>query len=188
MLLTSITSEITECSPGFQNRIMDAQQFLQLPCSIEQFMFQIRTEIVDAGARFFSSDVHDHNKIFLWAKSIFGVNVPNEHDPFQNINLSLDLEAVHLFLSEKFDLHYQPLQLLSRVEQKLMDICHNQFAYDGFQRNGYDLTVYTRILNYFIQIFQDQKLSTLDCFMFDSDETKIQDIDWSKIKRTFLCI
>jgi hypothetical protein len=147
-------------------------------------MLQIRTEIVDKTARAISSDVHDHNKIFLWAKPIFGVNVPNESDPYINNNPSLDIEEVHLFLDEQFKRHYQPLQLISQIEQKLVGIFQQQLAYDGFQEAGYDEAIYQQILKYLNQIFQNPTLSITDYFVLD--DIKIQDIDWEKIKQSIL--
>jgi hypothetical protein len=184
MLLLTISSGIDACSPGFHNRIIDAQQFIQLPCSIEQFMLQIRTEIVDETARAISSDVHDHNKIFLWAKPIFGVNVANESDPYINNNPSLNIEEVNIFLDEQFKRHYQPLQLISRIEQKLVEIFQQQFAYSGFQEAGYDEAIYQQILKYLNQVFQNPTLSITDYFVFD--DIKIQDIHWAKIKQSIL--
>ena len=180
MLLLTISASTDACSPGFHNRIMDAQQFIQLPCSLEQFMLQIRTEIVDKAARRFSSDVHDHNKIFLCARSIFGVNVANDSDPYIHNNPSLNIEEVHLYLDEQFKRHYQPLQLTSQIEQKLVKIFHQQFGYAGFQEAGYDEALYQQTLSYLNQIFRNPNLSITDYFVIDGIKT--QDINWTKIR------
>ena len=73
-------------------------------------MLEIRTELVDKSARLISSDVHDHNKIFLWAKSIYGVNVPNERDPHINLHPNLNQKEILSIIAREFNRHYQPLQ------------------------------------------------------------------------------
>lgn len=89
MILLILSSDIGACTPGFHNRVNQSKNLLQIPCSIERLLFQIRTELIDLFARQQSSNVHDYNKIFFIANKYFGVNVPNASDPYMDSDLSL---------------------------------------------------------------------------------------------------
>ena len=147
-------------------------------------MLEIRTELVDKSARLISSDVHDHNKIFLCAKSIYGVNVPNEYDPYINLHPNLEQKKILSVIEQEFNRHYQPLQLISLIEEKLLKILEKRFAYQGFREDGYGIIVYSAIFQYLATIFVNPKLSMKDFFVFDDDI--IQDIKWVPIRRSIL--
>lgn len=181
MVLLMLSSDIDACTPGFHNRVNQSMFLLQIPCSIESLLLDIRTQLVDVFARQQSNNVHDYNKIFFLAHEPFAVRVPNLEDPYMHSDPSLTEESIIHLLKKIFERFYQPVQVIEKLEQGIHQLLTNNFAYCGKIASGYDGAVYLSITQILEKIFELESLDITKFFITD-DEANILDINWMRIK------
>lgn len=180
-LLEIIKTDISECTPGFHNRVNETEKLLNLPFSMDEIRQVDRNHFIDEFARKISSDVHDHNKIFFVASKRFGVIAPNEKDPYINLNRNLTASQILDVLELNIQSYYQPLQLIVRLTQKIESILEEHFHYVGFIETGYDTLIYQNIFNYLQTLFVNHDLK-MDEIFITNDDFLILDVNFYQIQ------
>lgn len=180
-LFEIIRTDISECTPGFHNRVNDTEKLLHLSFSLDEIRQSDKNLFIDEFARKISSDVHDHNKIFIIASKRFGVKAPNEKDPHVDLNYNLSTSNVLEILDAHIQCHYQPLQLITRLTQKIEYLLSEHYQYAGFIESGYSALVYQNIFNYLKTIFSSYELK-MDEIFITNDDCLILDINFYQIQ------
>lgn len=157
-IATKIQEGIAVCPAGFYNRIIALNQSFSIPFTLKALLTRVRHHIVNsvaikaiANVNDAGQHVHVHNRFYLIASQLFGVQKIQETDPFTG---PLSDEFISEQLLKAFEDHYNsPLDIVARLQETLRVILEEQFYYTGKKIKGCNLGDANRWQSYLEKIF-----------------------------------
>jgi len=194
-IAAKIHEELSECTPGFHNRINDEVSRLYYPQTLTALLTQVRHSIVDGVARNEELDrlyeeVHTHNRFFVVAeKNGYGVKAPNPDDVFRG---EIPDDKILAKIQARFEVYYNPPTLLKRLVDAINGELESQFEYKGLNcvAPGYASGEYRKFLSYLGNLFgghflHDEIMQESDYLILD-EQGHVIDLNWKKIKQTLV--
>ncbi len=108
-ILCKIREDISQCAPGFHNRINSIYQSFKQPKTLEQLLFKVRMSLVQKVATQLTREVHANNTCFVVANADgLGVEPLLKKDPYRG---TLDNTTIRTALEKTFKLEYRAFNL-----------------------------------------------------------------------------
>ncbi|MFM2323074.1 MAG: hypothetical protein RLZZ225_1227 [Pseudomonadota bacterium] len=119
-LLNKLIEEITECTPGFHNRVNVIVNSFQKPRNLDQLFYMLRKRIVEDVASSLSNEVHAHNQVSIIAAAEgFGIKPNFSNDPYTG---SLSSGEIRCALGTTFQKKFTPFNLPCLLSHALMGL------------------------------------------------------------------
>ncbi|OGT30374.1 MAG: hypothetical protein A3E87_01430 [Gammaproteobacteria bacterium RIFCSPHIGHO2_12_FULL_35_23] len=183
---TKITDSITECTPGFHNRVNFIALGFSISRTLTDLLYDIRFGIVEAtvyGAIPRGSiDVHVHNNFFTIASELYGIYPINREDVYSGEVSSVVIRAT---LKSEFESKYVPHILFDSLIERMTNIL-SRVGYTGKKKPGfYTHDQYSKFIDTLEMIFEI-RLNPEEIFCTNGDGNVI-DLNWTAIKKQLLC-
>lgn len=119
-LLNKLTEELTQCTPGFHNRINVIVDSFQKPCNLDQLLYMLRKRIVEDVASELTNEVHSWNQVSIIAATEgLGVEPNFPNDPYSG---ALSSDEIARALRETFQKKFTPFNLPCLLSHALMGL------------------------------------------------------------------
>ncbi|MEN9917344.1 MAG: hypothetical protein RLY40_1283 [Pseudomonadota bacterium] len=191
LLISGLTEDILECTPGFHIRVNKLVCSLQVPRGLDQLLYLTRKSIIQELASSLTVkvpniyQVHVADRIIRVAEKLgFGVTPNLQRDRYKSLLSGLTIRHV---LKEEFQKHYTSLKIPFLLAEQLK-LIFNQYGYKGAKKNGYATGPAENILEvikYFLINPAHNSSNKLEFFFIldeideFGDPTRIYDINWN---------
>jgi flagellar basal body-associated protein FliL len=190
MISSRIAEDVSQCSPGFINRVNYDITLFSMPQNIDELIALARFHLVDRMASIIAANnpqgIHVHNRVIEVAKGAgFGVWPINTQDTYPNVGSeNLSDQAIIKTLRSGFANYFQFFALLNALREEIEAL----IALHGYQGkrvldNGYkegEYSKWSECINFFIPIEKAESLEV------DEVSGKIIDVNWQNVKRALL--
>lgn len=189
-IASRIAEDVSQCSPGFTNRVNYAITFFNMPQNLAELIAQARFKLADRIAGILASrspqGVHVHNRVIQLAhRAEFGVWPINTDDRYRSTGSSELTDAdIIKQLKAGFENHFQLFALLNA----LCDQIETLIAVHGYQGKhqlgqAYEKDAFEKFCeccNRFIPSVMG------DLLEIEENSGKVTDLNWRTIKRALL--
>lgn len=187
MIASRIAEDVSQCSPGFTNRVNFVITLFNMPQNIDELMAQVRFNLVDRLAAILAAKnpqgIHVHNRVIELARVAgFGVWPLNTDDVYAHSgSYNLSDDAIISHVQTGFANHFQLFALLNALREQLEALLAVH-GYQGKRELGSEYTAeayakFHECINYFIPIPMGDLLES------DPTSGKVINIHWSHVKR-----
>ena len=190
ILASRIHEDITQCSPGFNDRVNFLLALFDMPQNLDELLAKARFHLVDNIARTFSQKnpqgVHVHSRFFVIAESFgYGVSAINEKDLYLHTGSSdKSDDDIEKILAEGFKNRFGLFGMVNALREQIEHLMTTQ-GYNGRNEKGYENSVYLKLIELvkpFIDIKVDAELLEMDA----KSQTLVIDINWQRVNLALL--
>ena len=190
MIASRIAEDVSQCSPGFTNRVNFVITLFNMPQNIDELMAKARFNLVDRIAGIMAAQnpqgIHVHNRVIELARVAgFGVWPINTDDVYAHSgSYHLSDEEIISRVQTGFDNHFQLFALVNALCEQLEALLADH-GYQGKRalEEEYKAEAYAKFMeciNYFIPIPMGELLES------DPTSGKVTNIHWPHVKRALL--
>lgn len=167
------------CTEGFHNRANELVISLGKFHSIDAYLQQYRSDIVEKIARKNTDEVHAFNRFFMYAENAFFVPVPNKDDIYVG---AIEEDEIKIALEQGFLEHYQFWGIINAINQKMRIGLSESAEYEGKKVSGYEKGAYDKMIAFLS--CPDLLGNSNDPFnewLIVDEEYKVIDLNWPNI-------
>ncbi len=193
MIASRIKEDITQCTPGFDDRVTTILILLNMPQNLDQLLAQARFHLVDRIASSMlannAQSIHVHNRAVCLANAAgFGIWPINPDDSYLTVGSAhLSDEAIVKNLKKGFDSGFRLFGILNLLGEQIEHLIAAEGYHGNYEKNcgkeySYgEYSKFSKLINQFVVIDDDYQLLEA----VTDDETLVPNvfgINWQNVK------